>query len=263
MPFSSEAHNRAADALFPTEVKSLATKIRNQYIGEGVVGLVTCLVQAASFCTSCMGGDGPSPIYISDTINETKVFEDELNEMRPLLFKYDMLNYYAYSAWKKLPNNGNWSYVNVNGWPNRWGSKVMPILYAADEGAVNWVVTGGPTLGLPWWIGGSHAVKASGKIRARRCGKKIDIQINENVKWEWHDVIDAHSYAVGFSTSGSSWESAALEGTVDLVGDKLLGADFKTIIKWTDYQSSKIHSVRLKDVAIEAYQILVETGFVN
>ncbi|MBN2584861.1 MAG: hypothetical protein JXL80_17485, partial [Planctomycetes bacterium] len=85
-----------------------------------------------------------------------------------------------------------------------------------------------------WWLNGCHAVYVKGGTVEARCQDgRIRVR-NRNVKWEWHDEIDANSYSEVWEKSLHNVVATAVEGTYDVVFDKSLDVEFKIRIHWTD-----------------------------
>ena len=97
-----------------------------------------------------------------------------------------------------------------------------------------------------WWLNGAHDVFAGGSFDIRCTGESIKIR-NINMKWEWHDQIDANSF-----WEGHNWPENKIphiiEGTYDLIVDKILSADFGVIVKWKGFNTEEQISPRAPSI---------------
>jgi hypothetical protein len=88
-------------------------------------------------------------------------------------------------------------------------------------------------------LGGAHDVLTEGVItlKCNEKREKVDI-VAVDMKWEWHDEMDANSFIElynrgGFSADAWTFGASVVEGLIgDLLFDKMLDMDFKFTVHW-------------------------------
>jgi len=126
--------------------------------------------------------------------------------------------YHRYLQQQYLPE-GRWQDVDIpfQSAQALVGVFVMPGLRLCDTG---------------WWLSSSHDVKVHGHARVCKAGNRFYVK-DLNAAWQWHDEIDANSYAT-LAENNENAVVTVIEGTWDILVDKLLQADFYVIIHFTD-----------------------------
>jgi hypothetical protein len=83
-----------------------------------------------------------------------------------------------------------------------------------------------------WWLNGAVDVKVHGDSNVCKVDGKYLVK-NLNAKWQWHDRIDGNSFAT-LIENGETIPVIGIEGSWDLIQDKLRGVDFEIIVNFDD-----------------------------
>jgi hypothetical protein len=102
----------------------------------------------------------------------------------------------------------------------------------------NWRFSNVEKLGSTgYWLHQAWDVEAEGSLEARCCKEKCWIR-NRDIRWLWYDDIDANSYLQLIKTQHPMWY-VPIEGSWDIIGDKLLNTDFKVKVLWQDNRANE------------------------
>ena len=152
-------------------------------------------------------------------LGEDYHFTDDEHEMLTLDVTMKMDEFYlAFLRKSNLPKGG-WQRVNI------------PFQSAKDL-VGQFVKTSQSLCDTGWWLNGAHDVRVQGTLEVCRAGEKYHFR-ELATKWQWHDRIDANSY-VTLVRNGENPVVIAVEGSYDILVDKIGDLDYYAVIHWDD-----------------------------
>lgn len=128
--------------------------------------------------------------------------------------------------------------VQIDDWESVWDT----IPKSNNDFSINADNDKGPINNASSWLGsmGDFQVKGTYTIHFSPGDNGINADVtNTNLQWRWVDRIDAHSY-MEYDWKKNSWGQGVLEGAVDLLGDKVVGASFDVYVDYVDRNSYRL-----------------------
>jgi len=205
----------------------LGKEIRDLYTKRGLLGIIFWGVTYATTYGAYQFTDDGSIEYASNRNKSRNQFLYEYFIQRcpqaeeGCTYMVEIPNWT--SVWKTIPKN------NIDGFPG------FDFIMLGDEPANVGV---GVFDTSSYWLGGmwDFQVKGVYLIRVSPHPQKPDfkcVDVRPQLTWRWVDRIDANSWW-GYNWEKNDTQAGILEGLVDLVGDKRLGASFDIHVNFED-----------------------------
>ena len=150
-------------------------------------------------------------------------FDDEENELADFAFMPTLLEIRADAIKRNLNSK---KFIDFS---------IGKFNAAPKYGTQGIFVMSGPFPSTGWWLGSTAVYNIAIDYQAA-CGPNVIYYKNVKIKYEWRDNIDANSYLEAMNKGAfDKYFSAStyintIEGTWDLIMEKIAGSDYKIII---------------------------------